>query len=60
MMDSVPTQDQWHQLIGFGTPPLLTHNERNYRVKQKNIGMNDEGDMIMAFDVCMEAEPGVN
>lgn len=60
MMSSVPAEDQWGLLIGLGTPHVLTHHDRNYRINQTNIYMNGEGDMIMAFNVCLEVGPEVN
>ena len=60
MINSVPVEDQWSLLIGLGTPHLLTHHDRNYRISRTNINMNDDGDMIMAVDVCLEAEQKVN
>lgn len=60
MMVSVPTEVQWGLLVGFGTPPVLTYKEHNYRIRQTKINMNEEGDMIMAFNVCAEAELAVN
>ena len=60
MMTSVPAEDQWGLLVGLGTPLTLSYKEHNYRMSQTNIHMNDEGDMIVAFDVCVEAEMEVN
>lgn len=60
MMASIPTEDQWGLLVGFGTPSVLTYKEHNYRIRQTNINMNEEGDMIMAFNVCVEADMAVN
>lgn len=60
MMSSVPAEDQWGLLIGLGTPHMLTHHDQNYRINQTNIYMNDEGDMIMAFNVCLEVGLEVN
>jgi hypothetical protein len=60
MMSSVPAEDRWGLLIGLDTPHVLTHHDQNYRINQTNIHMNDEGDMIMAFNVCLEVGPGVN
>jgi hypothetical protein len=54
VMESVPLEDQWGLLIGLGTPHVLTHGGRNYRIRRTNIRMNDQGDMVMAFDICLE------
>lgn len=56
-MASVAPENQWGLLMGLGTPHVLTHHGRNYRLKRRgDIRMNDEGDMIMGFDLCREAE----
>lgn len=55
MIATVPAEDQWGLLMGLGTPHVLTHQDRNYRIDRTNIYMNDEGDMIMAFNICLEA-----
>ncbi len=57
MMKTVPFDDQWSILIGVGNAPVLTHAGRNYRIRGTNTRMNDEGDMVMAFSICVEIEP---
>lgn len=53
--ESAAPESQWALLMGLGTPHLLTQNGRNYRLSRTGLRMNDEGDMIMAFDICREA-----
>jgi len=57
-MASVSSENKWGLLMGLGTPHLVTHRERNYRLTQKKVYMNDEGDMAMTFEICLEAEMG--
>ena len=56
-MQEIPAENQWGLLVGFGAPHVLTYGENNYRIKRTRINMNDEGDMIMAFDICVEERP---
>ena len=60
MMALIPPENQWGLLMGVGTTHILTHLGRNYRINRTKINMNDEGDMIMGFDVCVEANLSEN
>jgi hypothetical protein len=57
MMAAVAPDDQWGLLVGLGTEHILTHGKRNYRLKRTDLRTNADGDMIMAFSVCLEASP---
>lgn len=54
IMAAVEPQDQSGLLMGLGTPYVLTHRGRNYRTKRTKLRMNEEGDMSMQFEVCLE------
>ncbi|MCP4203921.1 MAG: hypothetical protein GY769_18545 [bacterium] len=55
LIESVAPDDQWGLLMGLGIPHVLTKSGRNYRLSRTNLSMNDEGDMVMTFEICREA-----
>lgn len=54
MMAAIAPESQWGLLMGLGTPHVLTHLGRNYRLRRRSINMNDEGDMVMGIEICQE------
>lgn len=54
MMANSPPKATWELLIGLDAPHVLSYEGDNYRISRRSLHMNREGDMIMAFDVCLE------
>jgi hypothetical protein len=54
IMETVPIESRAGFLVGLGTPLVLTHAGKNYRIRMTNIAMNDDGDMAMSFELCVE------
>jgi hypothetical protein len=59
MLAAVGATKEWNLLIGLGTPHVFARRDRNDRIRQPHIDMNDESDMIMAFEVCLETGPNI-
>ncbi len=56
-IDSVAADRYWPLLVGLGTVHGFNLDAVNYRLTRKGLNMNDEGDMIMFFEVCRELDP---
>ena len=54
----VPNDKVWSFVVGLAGGNYLTVAGNTYKVSNSNIGMNDEGDMIMAFELCKEHPVG--
>ena len=44
----------WSFVIGLAGGNYVRHNQRNYKVSQEGVSMNDDGDMRMTVSLCVE------
>ncbi len=55
-----PGDQTWTFVVGLAGGNYLSIDDATYRVDFDDVRMNDEGDMIMAFEICREASAQVD